>query len=1109
MGDVLTTIESWVAKDPGRLLYSFLDVNGHELERLTRETFYRRVLTIASHLQASPILRPGSRVLLAYPPGLEMICALFACTRAGLIPAPVAAPVTQGLQAALYKMEYIARDCQAQAILTTQECRDHVLSHLAGSRPSGSFPTGLGLTCIGALSWIATDEISEMMGGVRDPCRSPLLFLQYTSGSTSQPKGVMVSHDNILTNAHLVVDHESAVGVSWLPQHHDMGLIGYCINNALVGGTLYSFAPTTFIRCPALWLETITKYQATATSAPNFAFEYCLRSGRIPPARLETLDLSSLKFLMAAAEPIKPAVYQRFLRTFMPYGLKQRAFVVAYGLAENTLAVSNYGRDSLSVSRRALGQGRVKVTTNVADVSAATHVMSCGRPLGDTEVLIVDPERRRSLTDNNVGEIWVSGESKCLGYWNNSPATVETFHARLVGANGKQPTREYLRTGDMGFLREGELYVCGRHKDMIIVRGQNYYPQDIEAIVEQASDAIRAGGIAAFELGEGDEQRVAIVAEQISRKATPDGGAITAAIRDYLGVEVHRIYFVPPKSVPKTSSGKVMRYMAKQMLLDGKFEVLQDVATLRPADDDRSSVDLEGPFAHFRTRYKLRGDEPFTLVEAGLDSLDIVLFLHEVAEILTAKGAAELAEKVDFRLVQELTIAELFRLAARFESAPEAAIAQIRHFLVAKREAGHRAEQEMMVADRTLAFEPGAISGPPSSGSAQTILLTGATGFLGPFLLTSLLEQTQAKIYALVRAPTHLEGQARLRANLEAAAPQEAIRRAFESRVAAVPGDLAQPRLGLTQSVWNQLAAEVDTIYHNGALVNYLFTYKQMRPANVLGTNDVLRLAFEGRSKILNYVSTTFIFGWATTDVLSESDSNAQMELLDFGYSQSKWVAEQLVLDARRRGLTTRIFRPALITPSIDGGGDSFDITLRLLAFMIKHGISVNARNQVSFVPADVIANNIVAVSTLPETANETFHMTRDAYCNMSDVLAIITRLTGRRFALFDLAAFVPEVIRRCTRDDLLYPLLDFLVGSIDNISSMEFKRYENIRYQQAREAAPCGLPDPSLEDTVAGILRFMKSNGLPDLAISFVERPAASLPSKGQERRRPCSAIS
>src|SRR5271165_4993486 len=171
-----------------------------------------------------------------------------------------------------------------------------------------------------------------------------------------------------------------------------------------------------------------------------------------------------------------------------------------------------------------------------------------------------------------------------------------------------------------------------------------------------------------------------------------------------------------------------------------------------------------------------------------------------------------------------------------------------------------------------------------------------------------------------------------------------------------------------------------------------------MRAANVLGTNEILRLAFDGRRKVLNYVSTTFIFGWANKDVLSESDSNAEMELLDFGYSQSKWVAEQLVLDARRRGLTTRIVRPALIPPSMLGGGGNFDITLRLLLVMIKHGISVKARNQISFVPADLTANNIVAISNVPQTANEIFHMTRDAYANMSDVLAIITHLTGRQF---------------------------------------------------------------------------------------------------------------
>jgi thioester reductase-like protein len=252
-----------------------------------------------------------------------------------------------------------------------------------------------------------------------------------------------------------------------------------------------------------------------------------------------------------------------------------------------------------------------------------------------------------------------------------------------------------------------------------------------------------------------------------------------------------------------------------------------------------------------------------------------------------------------------------------------------------------------------------------------------------------------------------------------------------------------------------------------------------MRGANVVGTNEVLRLAFEHHRKTFNLVSTTFIFGWATKEVLLETDNNDRMELLDFGYSQTKWVAEQAVMDAARHGLMTRIFRPALVSPSVEGGGHNLDIAIRLLAFMVNHGIGVDALNQVSFMPADVAANNIVAISNMAHTVNGTFHVTRDVYANMVNITDIITELTGRRFELFSLPEFVPEVIRRCTREDPLFPLLDFLIGSIDSISSMEFKRYDSSRYQQARDLSVAGLPDPSLEDTVGGILRFMQRQGI------------------------------
>jgi thioester reductase-like protein len=366
----------------------------------------------------------------------------------------------------------------------------------------------------------------------------------------------------------------------------------------------------------------------------------------------------------------------------------------------------------------------------------------------------------------------------------------------------------------------------------------------------------------------------------------------------------------------------------------------------------------------------------------------------------------------------------------------------------------------------------------------SNVLLTGGTGFIGPFLIKSLLEQTGAKIHVLVRASDEKQGRQRLRASMDSMGPCAAgLMEMFEARVIPVCGDLGQPKLGLPEDAWEFLASEIDTVFHNGATVNYLFNYDLMRDANVLGTNEVVRLAFEGRRKEFNYVSTTFVFGWAVKSVLYETDLNENMELLDFGYSQSKWVAEQVVVDARNRGLSARIFRPALVSPSISGGGNNFDIAVRLVAFMVNHGIGVDTLNQVSFVPADIVANNIVAISTTPGTVNKTFHVVRDDYSNMNDITGLITKATGRQFEGFSLPDFVPELIRRCRKEDLLFPLLDFLVGSVDNISSMEFKRYDNSSYQMARDASVWGKADPSLEDTVNGILKFMYRKGIISVA--------------------------
>src|SRR5580692_3371271 len=1051
---ILGHLDRLATEHPDKLLYSFLDVNGDPTESYTYGSFLHRTKVIAGHLLKRGCFAAGDRLLLAYPPGLEMICAFFGCARAGLIPVPVYPPNSRGFQSALYKTVHIAKDCQAAGILTSRDYHASLKTNLARSGVSAS---GVDVDYISSLPWIATEDFVDTISGWLPVDSSEILFLQYTSGSTMEPKGVIVTHENILTTCPLVIDHPAPVVVSWLPQYHDMGLIGCYLYPALKGGTTYGFAPMDFIQRPILWFDAMTTYHATATAAPNFAYDYCLRAGRLSKESLEACDLSSLRVLMCAAEPVKPDTYTRFLEAFQSYGLKSESFYVAYGLAENTLAVSLGGRTIVSVNKRALSLGTARMTTEVSEIEGATQIVSCGTPLPGLDVKIVDPEGHFPLKPERTGEIWVAGGGKCRGYW---------------------------RTGDIGFFHAGELYVCGRIKDMIILRGQNYYPHDIENVVEKSSGLIRHNCVAAFQIQEDSEPALAIVAEAKNPRALPDARKIAAAVRNYLNVEVAVISIIAPRAIPRTSSGKIMRHKTKQMWQRGQFSVLSDFSREKDAGNSPCDSDMHSSFAELKAKYNLTGQESYNLVEAGLDSLDLVVFVHELKELLKDKGAEMLARQVDIGVIQRVAVAELFGIAEKLKRAPEAALVHLRNSLAAFREEQRAAEKQMMINDRKLIFEPPVPLPMPETPMANQVLLTGGTGFVGPFLMKSLLEQTRAKIYVLVRSSDEQQGRERLRAAMESMGPCDlGLMEMFEARVIPVCGDLGQPKLGLAQDEWGFLASEIDTVFHNGATVNYLFNYDLMRDANVLGTNEVVRLAFEGRPKEFNYVSTTFVFGWAVKSVLNETDLNENMELLDFGYSQSKWVAEQVVVDARSRGLSARIFRPALVSPSVTGGGNNFDIAVRLVAFMVNHGVGVDTLNQVSFVPADIVANNIVAISTTRGTANQTYHVTRDDYSNMMDITGLITKATGRQFETFRLPDFVPELIRRCRKEDLLFPLLDFLVGSVDNISAMEFKRYDSSSYQMARDASVWGKADPSLEDTVNGILKFMYRKGIISVA--------------------------
>jgi thioester reductase-like protein len=1072
MQSIIDHLEHWARVQPDKLLYSFIDLVGQEQDRYSYQEFHERTIMLAGSLMEHAGVKHGDRVLLVYPPGLEMMAAFFASARLGAIPVPVHAPSPMTFRAGAKKIGLLARDCNARIALSTA---NYIRSFQQIQGDHGDANGDLDV------SWAATDQLAPRGRAWSGNRPNPILFLQYTSGSTGDPKGVIVNHRNVLANCRSA-DIGCPVSVCWLPQYHDMGLIGNYLFALICGGTVYGFSPLDFLKRPVLWLQTMSRVGATISSAPNFAYEYCLRDDKVPDNALQGIDLSTLRRLTNGAEPVRWETFSRFRDRFAPYGLPPEAHSVAYGLAENTLAVTLQGRQTLVVNKRRLQQGRVRIERGSARNNNQLRIVSCGQPLAGMSVRIVEPTTRRDLRDGDVGEIWITGDSKCEGYWQKPALNRETFAARIRGDDSGD---SYLRTGDLGFFHEGELFVCGRLKDLIIVRGVNYYPQDIEAVVEaEFPDVIKggAGRTACFSVGQAGAERLVVVVEVRDRKEFPDPLAIAAAIRAHHFIEPDTILFVPARSISKTTSGKVARSETCARWLRGELPVLASHDVTRPIKGNAS--ELKDLFARILELYNLDGDEDFSFADIGMDSLTMVEFSLAIQAFFDKHGLSELVDVVDARFLQRLKVAELTALIERFESERELPVPMMRQQLDDIQQRDDATESMRMRRDAEFALPIGVDHNRPRDYDWQppkNLLLTGATGFFGPFLLASLLRRTTSRIHVLVRAADRCHGSDRVITALKSARMwTNALNDAFTSRVKIVCGDLSRERLGLAPRQWDALAADIDAIMHNGARVNYVLSYDALRAENVGGTRELLQLAFADKSKAFHLISSTFIFGWSVKKLLLEEDHNPDMQRLDFGYAQSKWVAEQLVLRAASLGLPVRVYRPSLISASSGCVGSKDDIAVRLLGFMIRHGLAPTALNQLSFLPADMAAENIMSIFKLGALTENIFHVVADDYYNMSHITRLLSQQHGYPFEYFTLAEFINQMNLLCMPDDPLYPLLLFFNRSYRKMEAMQHKRYDNQSYRRARKKGG-ERPEPPLAETVAYIVKYMQQEGLID----------------------------
>jgi amino acid adenylation domain-containing protein len=548
---------------PGRTACTFLLDGEEEGESLTYAALDREARRIASLLLEEGL--QGERVLMLFPAGVAFVAAYFGCLYAGAVAVPVYPPRSNRN---LDRLLAIVADAGAGAVLATGEVIASLAQH-AGDAPQ-----------LAALRWIAAGAPGPGEAAWADPGVAPgdVAFLQYTSGSTSTPKGVRVTHANLLANQAMLRDafghREGLVVAGWLPLYHDMGLIGNVLHPLYMGGTCVLMAPTAFLQRPARWLEAVSRYGAETSGGPNFAYELC--ADRVSDEEKARLDLSTWRVAFCGSEPVRSRTLDRFAEAFAGCGFRRDAFYPCYGLAESTLFVTGGRSDEPPVVRafRADALERDRALPGGAGDDGTASLVGCGFPWREGRVEIVRADTRTPCAPGEVGEIWVSGPHVAAGYWNRPDATDESFGATL--ASGAGP---FLRTGDLGFVDGGELFVTGRAKDLLILRGRNLYPQDIEATAGASHPALQPGGGAAFSVEVDGEERLVVVHE-VRRTAVRglDAGEVARRIREEVAASheaaVYAVVLIGPATLAKTSSGKVQRQACRRAYLAGSLDAL-------------------------------------------------------------------------------------------------------------------------------------------------------------------------------------------------------------------------------------------------------------------------------------------------------------------------------------------------------------------------------------------------------------------------------------------------------------------------------------------------------------------------------------------------------
>ncbi|MCX7337827.1 MAG: thioester reductase domain-containing protein [Alphaproteobacteria bacterium] len=1052
---IVDALHHWSVTKPNTIAYTFF--HGEKRDEITYAQLNEKARMIAGWLQSQGACR-GDRAMLLFQPGLDYIAAFMGCLYAGVIAVPAYPPQTNH---SLGQLQKIIQDAQIKFILSEAGIKEKI-RHL---------PAIIG--CF--------DEMDPSLSIVFQPVdieATSLAIIQYTSGSTGDPKGVMTSHGNLVDNIAAVfrvhggpLEHE--VGCSWLPPYHTMGLIGGILFPLYFGFPDFLMTPMSFLQNPKLWLDIISKEKVTVTQAPNFAYDLCVKA--ITEDQVKELDLSHWRIVMNGAEPITRETVKNFIRKFGSSGFPASTFRLSYGITEATMLVaSSKGLRTTQISKEHLKDGKISPTVDEDNIY---HLVSCGPAIFGHEIQIIDPATLLPCTKDRVGEIWVRGPSVAKGYWNRPDLTQEVFHAQIQGDDSG---KHYLRTGDLGWMDEqGYLYITGRLKDMIILNGRNHYPQDVEKTCSCSHGQLINNGMVAFTIEDenGKEQLVLVQEIKQGSENFPDVfQSIQKSLWEGHGLLAQRIVLIQAATLPKTATGKVQRRLTRQLLIDRKLII--EAEWNAPKGDasiqNNSIIDQR--------------EEPSTLVVSlqGISAEEQGLMLKKHIRQIVARSIGispdHLSDQANFfelgmdSIKSVAFAAQCQNLVGNAYKIPETlvfdypTIEKVSGFLISFLNTTKKSQESTPYnaynAETVSLIQQDCIfpdfSAPPPSPETQKmnhIFITGSTGIVGSALLKNILSFTTSSITCLVKAESEDSAWKKLRDKLK---ENDAEIPDLTDRIRIQLGDLEKPLLGMSESAFLDLSSSVDAIYHVGAKVNHVLPYEALRKANVHSTVEILRLASTGKRKQIHYISS--FTAYTSQDHNTEGNIpedffyNQDKPSSQGGYQQSKWVSEKLLQHAHERGFPVSVYRLCFCLDDYSQKKDHSQVKVKninhdhLVSFIkgcMQLGYAPDYNDHdLPVLPVSLVAETIFRISLLNTGSSPIFHLVPWQSFSWSCLWKTVNS-RGYPMTIVPLQQWLDNHLAHIGDCNALYPFLPYyknkdknvILSQIPNLSCAKIRR--------------------------------------------------------------------